>query len=233
MVVAVGLLAAIGPIASQAPDVSSPLKGLNPSVHQSGNGPAAWTDHQAGSLSRPHDAGRSSVASSPWPRATASLLRTRSRATWHPCRCRRRCPQNRRHRLAPSHPGLGLRMGSARAPRKEAERSRTALRPARPAGTTWRWLRVHNLARSRREERQRGERAEAAYKRFTQGWSKRGRRVSAEDRPVHPVKAPTQSVGPGDVPVCRRHSARTRGIAESIAVDELLECLDFEVLFIR
>jgi transposase len=39
---------------------------------------------------------------------------------------------------------------------------------------------AYNLARSRRKERQRGERAEAAYKRFTQGWTKRGRRVSAD-----------------------------------------------------
>ena len=39
---------------------------------------------------------------------------------------------------------------------------------------------AYNLPRSRREERQRGERTEAAYKRLTEGWTKRGRRVSAD-----------------------------------------------------
>ena len=39
---------------------------------------------------------------------------------------------------------------------------------------------AYNLTRPRREERQRGERAEAAYKRLTEGWTKRGRRVSAD-----------------------------------------------------
>ena len=38
----------------------------------------------------------------------------------------------------------------------------------------------YNLTKSRREERQRGERAEAAYKRFTEGWTKRGKSVPAD-----------------------------------------------------
>jgi transposase len=38
----------------------------------------------------------------------------------------------------------------------------------------------YNLTKSRREERQRGERAEAAYTRFTEGWTKRGRSVPAD-----------------------------------------------------
>jgi hypothetical protein len=37
----------------------------------------------------------------------------------------------------------------------------------------------YNLTKCRQEERQRGERAEAAYKRFTDGWTKHGKRVPA------------------------------------------------------
>jgi len=142
MVVAIGLLAAIGPIDRfTSPGRLVAFLGLNPSVHQSGNSPAR---HGRITKQGPCHA-RTMLVEAAWqavrgPRATASLLRTRSRATRHPCRRRRCCPQNHRHRLAPSHPGRGLRLGSARAPRQEAERSRTALRLPRPAGTTWRWL---------------------------------------------------------------------------------------------
>ena len=38
----------------------------------------------------------------------------------------------------------------------------------------------YNLTKSRREERQRGERAEAAYRRFTEGWTKRGKSAPAD-----------------------------------------------------
>src|SRR3546814_9927511 len=37
----------------------------------------------------------------------------------------------------------------------------------------------YNLTKCRQEERKRGERAEAAYRRFTEGWTKRGHRVPA------------------------------------------------------
>src|SRR3546814_10099382 len=37
----------------------------------------------------------------------------------------------------------------------------------------------YNLTKCRQEERKRGERAEAAYRRFTEGWTKRGNRVPA------------------------------------------------------
>lgn len=37
----------------------------------------------------------------------------------------------------------------------------------------------YNLMKSRQEERQRGERAEAAYRRLIEGWTKRGNRVPA------------------------------------------------------
>ena len=59
MVVAVGLLATIGPIERlSSPDRLVAFLGLNPSVHQSGRQSGqARQDHQAGSLSCPHNAG--------------------------------------------------------------------------------------------------------------------------------------------------------------------------------
>jgi hypothetical protein len=45
----------------------------------------------------------------------------------------------------------------------------------------------YNLTRSRQEERRRAEQAEVAYRRLTEGWTRRGRRVptgaTKEERP--------------------------------------------------
>lgn len=169
MVVAVGLLAAIGPVDRfTSPGRLVAFLGLNPSVHQSGNSPAR---HGRITKQGPCHA-RTMLVEAAWQAVRGpGPLRAfyeRSRTTRHPCGRRRRCPQNHRHRLAPSHPRRGLRMGSSRPPRKEAEGSRVALRPACPAGTTWCGLRIQPDPVSPRRAPA-GERAEAAYKRLIDG----------------------------------------------------------------
>jgi transposase len=71
MTVAVGVLAAIGDIARfSSPDKLVSYLGLNPSVRQSGNGPA----HQAGPVSCPSDAGRGRLGSRAHAWTTAGVL---------------------------------------------------------------------------------------------------------------------------------------------------------------
>ena len=75
--------------------------------------------------------------------------------------------------------GICASMGSSRAaceetPRLELRSGQPARRGQRGAGYEY------NLIKSRQEERQRGERAETAYKRLTEGWTKRGNQVPAD-----------------------------------------------------
>jgi transposase len=180
MVVAVGLLAAIGPIERfTSPGRLVAFLGLNPSVHQSGNSRARHgriTKQGPVMLAR---CWSSSMASSPGPWALRAFYeRVRGRRGTHVAAVAvaRKIAVIVWHLLTRARTTRGL----PRAPRKEAERD-LELRSGYPARRGQRGAGyAYNLIRSRREERQRGERAEAAYTRLTQGWTKRGRRVSAD-----------------------------------------------------
>jgi transposase len=108
MVVATGLLAAIGPVERFAgPDRSA----------------AARADHQAGPHPCAYDAGRGSLAGGARTRALAGLLPADCPAPRQPhCGCSRSA-QARRHHLAPAQARRGLRLGAAGTPRQEAARS--------------------------------------------------------------------------------------------------------------
>jgi transposase len=128
MVVAVGLIAAIGPVARfSGPDRLVAYLGLNPSVHQSGSGkPRHGRITKQG---RTHartmlvEAARPSGARA---RAAARLLPARI-STTRTSR-RRGCgrAQARGDHLAPAHAGRGLRVGASSAARQEAARTGTA-----------------------------------------------------------------------------------------------------------
>lgn len=181
MVVAVGLLAAIGPIDRfTSPGRLVAFLGLNPSVHQSGNSPAR---HGRITKQGPCHA-RTMLVEAAWQAVRgpgplrAFYERVRGRRGTHVAAVAvaRKIAVIAWHLLTRSEDYTWVR------PALHAKKLRDLeLRSGFPArrgqrGTGY----AYNLARSRREERQRGERAEAAYKRFTQGWTKRGRRVSAD-----------------------------------------------------
>jgi len=181
MIVAVGLLAAIGPIDRfTSPGRLVAFLGLNPSVHQSGNSPAR---HGRITKQGPCHA-RTMLVEAAWQAVRgpgplrAFYERVRGRRGTHVAAVAvaRKITVIVWHLLTRGEDYAWVRpaLHAKKLRDLELRSGCPARRGQRGAGY------AYNLARSRREERQRGERAEAAYKRFTQGWTKRGRRVSAD-----------------------------------------------------
>jgi transposase len=178
MVVAVGLMAAIGPIARFAgPDRLVAYLGLNPSVHQSGEGrprhgritkqgrthartmlvEAAW---QAGRGPGPLRAFFQRISSRRGPHVAAvAVARKLCVIIWHLLTRGEDYAWVRPVLHAKKLRALELRSGE---PARRGQRG--------PAY-------AYNLTRTRQEERRRVEQAEVAYRRMTEGWSRRGRRV--------------------------------------------------------
>ena len=178
MVVAVGLMAAIGPIARFAgPDRLVAYLGLNPSVHQSGEGrprhgritkqgrthartmlvEAAW---QAVRGPGPLRAFFQRISSRRGPHVAAvAVARKLCVIIWHLLTRGEDYAWVRPALHAKKLRDLELRSG---------ESARRGQR-----GPAY----AYNLTRTRQEERRRVEQAEVAYRRMTEGWSRRGRRV--------------------------------------------------------
>ena len=178
MVVAVGLMAAIGPVARFAgPDRLVAYLGLNPSVHQSGKGrprhgritkqgrtharsmlvEAAW---QAVRGPGPLRAFFQRIAARRGPHVAAvAVARKLAVIIWHLL--------TRGEDYAWVRPALHAK--------KLRELELRAGEPARRGqrGTAY----AYNLSRTRREEKRRAEQAETVYRRMTEGWSRRGRRA--------------------------------------------------------
>ena len=130
--VAVGLLAAIGDISRFAsPEKLVSYLGLNPSVRQSGNGPAhhGRITKQGRAHARGH-AGRSSLGRGARTRAAACVLRADPEPTRQAGRRRGHGPQNRGFGLASAEQGRGLRLGASGLAASEASKNGTARRSA-------------------------------------------------------------------------------------------------------
>jgi transposase len=188
MVVAVGLIAAIGPIARFAgSDRLVAYLGLNPSVHQSGEGrprhgritkqgrthartmlvEAAW---QAVRGPGPLRAFFQRVSSRRGPHVAAvAVARKLAVIIWHLLTREEDYAWVRPALHAKKLRDLELRAGE---PARRGQR-----------GAAY----AYNLTRTRQEERRRVEQAEIAYRRMTEGWSRRGRQVptgaAKEERP--------------------------------------------------
>jgi transposase len=180
MVVAVGLLAAIGPIERFAePGRLVAFLGLNPSVYQSGTslarhgritkqGPchartmlveAAWQAIRSpGPLRAFYERVRGRRGTHV---AAVAVARKITVIAWHILKHGQDYTWVRPALHARKLRDLELRSGQP------------ARRGQRGAGYEY------NLIKTRRAERQRSERAEEAYKRFTEGWTRRGDRASA------------------------------------------------------
>ncbi len=178
MVVAVGLMAAIGPVERFAgPDRLVAYLGLNPSVHQSGEGrprhgritkqgrshartmlvEAAW---QAVRGPGPLRAFFRRVSGRRGPHVAAvAVARKLLVIIWHLLTRGEDYAWVRPALHAKKLRDLELRSGE---PTRRGQR-----------GAAY----AYNLTRTRQEERRRVEQAEVAYRRMTEGWSRRGRRV--------------------------------------------------------
>jgi len=188
MVVAVGLLAAIGPVERFAgPDKLVAYLGLNPSVHQSGEG-------------RPRH-GR--ITKQGRTHARTMLVEAAWQAVRGPGPLRafyERIARRRGNHIAAVAVARKLavivwhllKRGEDYAwvrPALHAKKLRDLeLRSGQPARRGQRGMAYdYNLSRTRREERRRAEQAEAAYRRQTEGWSRRGTRAptgaAKEERP--------------------------------------------------
>jgi len=188
MVVAVGLIAAIGPVERFAgPDRLVAYLGLNPGVHQSGEGrprhgritkqgrshartmlvEAAW---QAVRGPGPLRAFFQRVSGRRGPHVAAvAVARKLAVIIWHLLTRGEDYAWVRPALHAKKLRDLELRSGE---PARRGQR-----------GAAY----AYNLTRTREEERRRVEQAETAYRRLTEGWSRRGRRVptgaAKEERP--------------------------------------------------
>jgi transposase len=178
MVVAVGLIAAIGPVARfDGPDRLVAYLGLNPSVHQSGEGrprhgritkqgrthartmlvEAAW---QAVRGPGPLRAFFQRVSGRRGPHVAAvAVARKLAVIIWHLLTRGEDYAWVRPALHAKKLRDLELRSGE---PARRGQR-----------GAAY----AYNLTRTRQEERRRVEQAEVAYRRMTEGWSRRGRRA--------------------------------------------------------
>jgi transposase len=178
MVVAVGLIAAIGPIERfAAPDRLVAYLGLNPSVHQSGDGrprhgritkqgrshartmlvEAAW---QAVRGPGPLRAFFQRVSGRRGPHVAAvAVARKLAVIIWHLLTRGEDYAWVRPALHAKKLRDLELRSGE---PARRGQR-----------GAAY----AYNMTRTRQEERRRIEQAETAYRRLTEGWSRRGQRV--------------------------------------------------------
>ena len=181
MVVAVGLIAAIDPVERFAgPDPLVAYLGLNPSVHQSGEGgPRHGRITKQGRNHARTMLVEAGVAGGARARAPARLLPARLNPPRTAYRSGGGCAQAGGDHLAPADARRGLRLVR---PALHAKKLRDLeLRSGEPAH------RAYNLTRTRQEERRRVEQGETAYRRMTEGWSRRGRRVptgaAKEERP--------------------------------------------------
>ena len=178
MVVAIGLLAAIGPITRfEAPDKLVAYLGLNPSVHQSGESrPRHGRITKQG---RTH--ARTMLVEAAWQAvrgpgplrafyeriarrrgnhiAAVAVARKLAVTAWHLLRRNEDYAWVRPALHAKKLRDLELRSGQ---PEQRGQR-----------GTAY----GYNLSRVRREERRRAELAETAYRRQTEGWTRRRRKV--------------------------------------------------------
>lgn len=188
MVVASGLLAAIGPVERFAgPDKLVAYLGLNPSVHQSGDGRPRYG--RITKQGRTH--ARTMLVEAAWQAvrgpgplrafyqriarrrgnhiAAVAVARKLAVVIWHLLK--------RGEDYAWVRPAL------------HAKKLRDLeLRSGQPARRGQRGMAyAYNLSRTRREERRRAEQAETAYKRLTEGWTRRGARAptgaAKEERP--------------------------------------------------
>ena len=178
MVVAVGLLAAIGPIARfEEPDKLVSYLGLNPTVHQSGEGRARHG--RISKQGRTH--ARTMLVEAAWQAvrgpgplrafyeriarrrgkhiAAVAVARKLAVIVWHLLR--------RGEDYAWVRPALHARK------LRDLE-----LRSGQPARRGQRGAAyAYNLTRTRLAERRRAEQAETAYRRQTEGWTRRGPKV--------------------------------------------------------
>ena len=188
MVVAVGLTAAIGPIERfKKPDQLVSYIGLNPSVHQSGEGPARHG--RITKQGRTH--ARTMLVEAAWQAVRgpgplrAFYQRVSSRRGNHVAAVAvaRKLVVIVWHLLVKGEDYAGVR------PALHAKKLRDLeLRSGLPARRGQRGAGYeYNLARTRREEKRRAEQAEVAYRRQVEGWTKRGRRAptgaAKEERP--------------------------------------------------
>jgi transposase len=188
MVVAVGLTAAIGPIERfKKPDQLVSYIGLNPSVHQSGEGPARHG--RITKQGRTH--ARTMLVEAAWQAVRgpgplrAFYQRVSSRRGNHVAAVAvaRKLAVIVWHLLVKSEDCAGVR------PALHAKKLRDLeLRSGLPARRGQRGAGYeYNLARTRWEEKRRAEQAEVAYRRQVEGWTKRGRRAptgaAKEERP--------------------------------------------------
>jgi transposase len=188
MVVAVGLLAAIGPVTRfEGPDKLVSYLGLNPTVHQSGEGrPRHGRISKQG---RTH--ARNMLVEAAWQAvrgpgplrafyervarrrgvhiAAVAVARKLAVIIWHLLRKGEDYAWVRPALHAKKLRDLELRSGQ---PARRGQRG--------PAY-------AYNLARTRQEERRRGKQAELAYRRQTEGWTRRGPKAptgaAKEERP--------------------------------------------------
>jgi transposase len=188
MVVAVGLLAAIGPVTRfEGPDKLVSYLGLNPTVHQSGEGrPRHGRISKQG---RTH--ARAMLVEAAWQAvrgpgplrafyervarrrgvhiAAVAVARKLAVIVWHLLRRGEDYAWVRPALHAKKLRDLELRSGL---PARRGQRG--------PAY-------AYNLARTRQEERRRAEQAELAYRRRTEGWTRRGPKAptgaAREERP--------------------------------------------------
>jgi transposase len=180
MVVAVGLLAAIGPVDRfSSPERLVSFLGLNPSVHQSGNSPVR---HGRITKQGPCHA-RTMLVEAAWQAVRgpgplrAFYERVRGRRGTHVAAVAvaRKIAVIVWHLLTreEDYTWVRLALHAKKLRDLELRSGRPARRGQRGAGYEY------NLTKVRQQERQRGEHAEAAYKRLTEGWTKRGHRASA------------------------------------------------------
>jgi hypothetical protein len=178
MVVALGLSAAIGPISRfQGPDQLVAYLGLNPSVHQSGEGrPQHGRITKQG---RTH--ARTMLVEAAWQAVRgpgplrAFYQRVSARRGNHiaAVAVARKLAVIVWHMLTRGEDYAGVR--PALHARKLRDLELRAGQPERRGqrGSAY----EYNLTRTRQEEKRRAEQAETAYRRLTEGWTKRGRRV--------------------------------------------------------
>jgi transposase len=178
MVVAIGLAAAIGPIARfKGPDQLVSYLGLNPSVHQSGEGrPQHGRITKQG---RTH--ARTMLVEAAWQavrgpgplRAFYQRISARRGNHVAAVAVARKLAVIAWHMLTRGEDYAGVR------PALHAKKLRDLeLRAGQPARRGQRGPAYeYNLTRTRQEERRRAEQSEVAYRRLTEGWTRRGRRA--------------------------------------------------------
>jgi transposase len=188
MVVATGLLAAVGPVARFAgPDKLVAYLGLNPSVHQSGDGRARHG--RITKQGRTH--ARTLLVEAAWQavrgpgplRAFYQRIARRRGNHIAAVAVARKLAVIIWHLLTRGEDYAWVR------PALHAKKLRDLeLRSGKPARRGQRGQAYdYNLSRVRLEERRRAEQAETAYRRLTEGWTRRGKRAptgaAREERP--------------------------------------------------